>query len=220
MKFPTSHFLQDRISRLLFDFPEVDRLQVYARHFERIPDSRKLQDYREALQIAELLLLNYRPDLMAGRNHLLALLFDMNSLWEEYIYRILQKEYGREWRIQSQQSRVFWERQHIRPDLVLEHRKDPSRRFIIDTKWKTPDQNRPSDSDLKQMYVYNLHWDCRRSILLYPATPANKDTSGRFQLPLADGSVHECRLGFVEVVDGEGLRGDIAGEVINKTISH
>lgn len=214
--FSASPYLQDRISRLLFDFPEVDRLQVRARHFERIPDTRKLQDYQEALQIAELILLNYRPDLMAGRNHLLALLFDMNALWEEYIYRTLQKEYGKEWHIRGQQSHYFWERQRIRPDIVLEHRKAPSRRCVIDTKWKTLDQHRPSDTDLKQMYVYNLHWDCQRSILLYPATPGNRDTGGSFRLPLPDGTEHECHLGFVEVVDNGGLRGDIAKKVIDK----
>lgn len=181
-----------------------------------MPDYRKMHGYWQALSIAQLLLLNYRPDLMAGRNHLLALLFDMNALWEEYIYRILQKEYGTEWHIRGQQSRYFWERQRIRPDLVLEHREDPSRRIVIDTKWKTLDHHRPSDADLKQMYVYNLHWNCQRSILLYPATPGNRDVGGCFRLPMANNRVHECHLGFVEVVDDRGLKGDIAEEVMGK----
>ena len=198
--FSDSPFLQDRISRLLFDFPEVNRIQVRSSHFDRIPDSRKLQDYKEALQIAELILLNYRPDLMAGRNHLLALLFDMNRLWEEFIFRILIKHLSDNWIVQGQQSKTFWQRQSIRPDIVLTYRQDHNRRIIIDTKWKTLNTNKPADQDLKQMYVYNMYWNCKKSILLYPALQGRKKITGKYIQSLTDGSNHECQLAFVNVL--------------------
>jgi 5-methylcytosine-specific restriction enzyme subunit McrC len=196
------------------DFPEVDRLSIQPKHFEQIPDNRKLQPYQEALSIAQLLLLNYRPDLMAGRNHLLALLFDMNSLWEEYIYRVLKKSLGREWQVLAQRSQYFWENQRIKPDIILRNQHNT---YVIDTKWKALEHGRPSDADLKQMYVYNHHWESLQSMLLYPAAHVVQDMEGMYRLPL-DGAEHYCKLGFVEVVDGEGLRRDVGAQVMGKVI--
>jgi 5-methylcytosine-specific restriction enzyme subunit McrC len=36
--------------------------------------------------------------------------------------------------------------------------------MIIDTKWKIPENNKPTDSDLKQMYIYNEYWKSRNAI--------------------------------------------------------
>jgi hypothetical protein len=68
------------------------------------------------------------------------------------------------------------------------------------------------------MYVYNLHRHCQRSILLYPAAPVNQDKGGRFQLPLADGTGHECHLGFVEVVGNQGLKRHVGEQVKEKLL--
>jgi hypothetical protein len=40
---------------------------------------------------------------------------------------------------------------------------------------------------------------------------------GMYRLPL-DGAEHYCKLGFVEVVDGEGLRRDVGAQVMGKVI--
>jgi hypothetical protein len=54
---------------------------------------------------------------------------------------------------------------------------------------------------------------------LYPATLSNRDQGGHFRLPLADGTEHECHLGFVEVVDEKGLRSDVGEQVMGKIIT-
>jgi 5-methylcytosine-specific restriction enzyme subunit McrC len=41
---------------------------------------------------------------------------------------------------------------------------------VLDTKWKNVSGNKPSDNDLKQMFVYNLYYDCVNSALLYPSS--------------------------------------------------
>jgi 5-methylcytosine-specific restriction enzyme subunit McrC len=97
----------------------------------------------------------------------------MNDLWEEYIYRQLLKNKPDNWLIRAQNSKHFWKlnnsnnRKVIRPDIVI-HDRTTDIKIILDTKWKLPVNNIPSDDDLKQMYVYNEYWIGKNAILLYP----------------------------------------------------
>ena len=68
----------------------------------------------------------------------------------------------------KEQNRIpFWETRGLRADIVVE---TADKKFVIDTKWKVLKDNKPSDSDLKQIFVYNLHYNTDLSILLYPKT--------------------------------------------------
>jgi 5-methylcytosine-specific restriction enzyme subunit McrC len=65
---------------------------------------------------------------------MLALLFDMNKLWEEYILvRLKQASINHNIKVYGQNSKTFWSNISIRPDIVLEN---DDEQFIIDTKWK------------------------------------------------------------------------------------
>lgn len=166
-----SPLLKDRVHGLLLLFPDLTDLPVSARTFENLVFDRKTSHYQEAMEIAALLLLNYRPDISAGRNHVLAILFDMNDLWEEYIYRKLLQHKPAHWSIQAQDSKRFWAMSNgsytksIKPDLVV---CNGNQNLVIDTKWKLPENNVPADADLKQMYVYNEYWEAKNAMLLYP----------------------------------------------------
>lgn len=98
--------------------------------------------------------------------------------------------------IKGQQSKPFWERKTIRPDIVIG--KD-DQTYVIDTKWKIIDINKPSDADLKQMYVYNHHWQSKKSMLLYPNGGKQVSNLGSFALPFNDDE-HSCKLGLVKVL--------------------
>ncbi len=194
--------LKDRIGRLLLDFPDLERLKVKAQHFERIPADRKHAPYERALEIAKLLLLNFRPDLKAGQQNMIALMFDMNQLWEEYIYRVLKRELKDDWIVEGQSRRRFWEKKQIRPDIVLRHRRRPEV-YVIDTKWKLPEKLKPSDNDLKQMFAYNHYWDCTHSLLLYPAEEESKFHGSYSKQIFLDDRLqdHYCSMGFLDLVD-------------------
>lgn len=200
--------ISDKIGRVRARFPDVSRIKVDATVFDRVPLSRKHQPYQKALSIAKLILLNYRPDIKAGRKDLLAIMFDMNRLWEEYVLRILKKSNDGTWKIKGQESKYFWKHKTIRPDIVLE--KDGVT-YVVDTKWKTIKNNKPSDTDLKQMYVYNHHWKAQRSMLLYPMNDNQKLNQGQFALKM-DEKDHSCQLGFAKVLDDD-LR-------LNTTLAH
>ncbi|MBK7341707.1 MAG: hypothetical protein IPJ06_00540 [Saprospiraceae bacterium] len=161
--------MKDKLGRLLLDFPDLPDMPVTLRTFQNLTYDRKTERYKSAIEIAAMLLLNYRPDVRGGRNHVLAILFDMNQLWEEYVYRraraTLAKAYPT-WSIHRQRQKDFWHlpdqqrKKVIKPDIVLSRKEGQDEAVIIvDTKWKTPDSYLPSDADLKQVYVYNEYWE-------------------------------------------------------------
>ena len=111
--------------------------------------------------MAKLILLNYSPDVRRGSEDVLAILFDMNLLWELFVYRTLKKgESKGGYKVSAQNQKKFWNSRRIRPDLVLNW--EDGRCVVIDTKWKLIDDFRPADTDLKQMYAYNMYWQTRR----------------------------------------------------------
>ncbi|TQO38695.1 5-methylcytosine-specific restriction enzyme subunit McrC [Arenibacter algicola] len=210
-----SPLLKDKIGRLKIMFPEVKTLEVSESHFSKITESRKHVPYEKAVAIAKLILLNYRPDIKAGHKDLLAIMFDMNVLWEEYVFRILKKKQSKEFQVLGQGKKLFWGRsQKIQPDIVLIH-KATNQTFIIDTKWKVLNKNRPGDDDLKQMYVYNHYWESYHSMLLYPQSNDQQDLLGSFALPIGD-KVHQCQLSFAKVLKNGGLNNDISQDIIDK----
>jgi 5-methylcytosine-specific restriction enzyme subunit McrC len=201
-------------------FPEVKTIKVSESHFTKITESRKHIPYEKALSIAKLILLNYRPDIKAGHKDLLAIMFDMNVLWEEYVFRILKRKQSKEFQVLGQRKKLFWgNSQKIKPDIVLIH-KATNQTFIIDTKWKVLNKNRPSDDDLKQMYVYNHYWKSYHSILLYPQTNGQKNILGSFRVPMGD-KEHQCQLSFAEVLKNGSLNKNISQNIIKElNITH
>jgi 5-methylcytosine-specific restriction enzyme subunit McrC len=164
--------LNDRLYGLLFSFPELDNIDVTPSTFSNLVFDRKTSAYEEAISIAAMILLNYRPDIQNGQNNVLAILFDMNDLWEEYVYRQLLRFCQPSVQIIPQEYKKVWERESnssaskgIKPDIVLE---TTNKTLIIDTKWKLPEDDIPSDADLKQMFMYNEYWDNANAILFYP----------------------------------------------------
>jgi 5-methylcytosine-specific restriction enzyme subunit McrC len=167
----SSPLLNDRLYSLLFSFPELDNIHVTPLTFSNLVFDRKTSAYEEAISIAVMILLNYRPDIQNGQNNVLAILFDMNDLWEEYVYRQLLRFCNPSTRIKPQDPKKIWESKingvskRVKPDLVLE---TANKTLIIDTKWKLPEDDIPSDADLKQMFMYNEYWDKANAILFYP----------------------------------------------------
>src|SRR5699024_7810984 len=124
------------------------------------------------INIARLILLNYHPDISQGRQSVLALMFDMNKLWEKYMIMLMRRHLGDRFKVGAQKGKVFWQAKNLakrlKPDILLEKRSNPSEKIVIDTKWKIPSHMEPSDEDLRQMFAYNRLFKCQKSILLYP----------------------------------------------------
>lgn len=206
--------LKDRLNRLLFEFQEIDNIEISEKHFRKIVFDRKNSDYQKAFDIAKIIILNYSPSLNYGSENLLTLLFDMNALWEEYIFRILQKHKKDEEKVSRQDTKKFWKNKCIRPDIIFKTKKET---FVIDTKWKIIETNNPSDEDLKQMFVYNLHWDAEKALLLYPKTGQTDSGFEEFHYDKLD-SKKKCKTSFVDITEGGSIKSSekIAEEIFSK----
>ena len=223
--------LTDRISRLRISFPEIQEIEIYQHHFDKIQESRKTLTYTGALQIAKMIILNYSPDIRSGEENMLTLLFDMNKLWEEYIYRMLLRTPHEALTVNFQNKEKFWEGRTIRPDLVITKTfADRNETFVIDTKWKIVDSNKASDDDLKQIYAYNLYWGSRKSLLLYPGLTVTEEIFGNFhkgrherlhEIGLENldyDRTNQCKVSFIKVLDENGNLDFSVGEKILKKL--
>ncbi|MFK7936036.1 MAG: McrC family protein, partial [Saprospiraceae bacterium] len=157
--------LRARLQRILQYFPNQKVRRYTADDFLKIRYDRQTLRYKNAIEIARLLLLNYSPDIRGGQQHLLAILFDMNLLYEEYVYQQLKRLNIPELVVRRQQTTPFWNRRTLRPDIILEHQE---KRYVLDTKWKILKRVHPNLEDVKQMYIYNQFFAAEHGVLLYP----------------------------------------------------
>jgi 5-methylcytosine-specific restriction enzyme subunit McrC len=177
----TSHnaYLRDRANSILLRFPELRDIEVTSETFDTLSFNRKTEDYRNALKLAKLLLLHYAPKQIGHGDNILALMFDMNKLWEEFVYCTLRSKLP-DYHVSSQVVRRYWRLnasptfKTIRPDIVIYNNLNEVV-GIIDTKWKRPDKT-PSDGDLHQMYVYSKIFDTNKVALLYPSVDEQTTT--------------------------------------------
>lgn len=196
----TNNKLKDKLNRILFQFQDYQQVMINKNHFEKLVKDRKTQPYLKAIDIAKMIILNYSPNLNSGNDNMLTLLFDMNKLWEEYIYRILQKHKPTGYEVSFQNSDKFWEHKTIRPDIVITNQQDEN--FVIDTKWKIVTANNPSDDDLKQMFTYNLHWEAQKTLLLYPKIEQEDSHFGEFHYNKLK---FKCKIGFLKVHNSSNI---------------
>ncbi len=222
-KISTNPNVRDKLARLKLDLPDISENKIQKHHFEKIPANRKTEPYREALKIARMIILNYSPDIKSGMENMLALIFDMNKLWEEYIFRRMLKSKPENCHVTFQNSMVFWETasylKTIRPDIVVTHsNKGQKEILVIDTKWKIVDFQNPADDDLKQMYAYNMYWDAGKCMLLYPKVSEFPESWGEFRKGRE--TENRCKLGFVNVLnsDSNGLNLKIGEDIFSKLI--
>lgn len=96
----SSDYIKHKAKSLIFEFPELNDIGVSAALFEKLTFDRKTEDYRKAVELSKMILLNYMPNLEYNkRNHVLALMFDMNKLWEEYVYIELKRKLGADYMV-------------------------------------------------------------------------------------------------------------------------
>ena len=164
--------LASRIGALLLLFPEMPDRRITLKDFERIVINRKTIVYINALGIAKLILLNYHPDIKHGTNDVLALMFDMNKLWEKFVYMSLRKKLIN-YSVKAQNTKDFWQtgsgdRTTIRADIFIKNKENT---VVLDTKWRNLYGKNPSSSDLQQLFVYHKFYKAMKTALVYPGTP-------------------------------------------------
>lgn len=160
-----------RARTLLLHWPELPQVKIPQ---ERPVLNRKTEHYGPALDLALLLLRAHSPSLQQGRTQALALLFDMNSLFEEYVEILLRRAAAQVGAtVHPQTEKRFWASINARPDIVVSIRPTledprPARTCIVDMKWKVPKGGKPTPDDIRQVYAYCHLWGAGHGLLLYP----------------------------------------------------
>lgn len=198
----TNKSLIGRIGALLLNFPEMPNIKVNESTFDKIIYNRKNQHYQKGIEIAKLLLLQYHPDLSQGNNHVLALMFDMNLLWEQFIYVSLKKNKNDFSKVKPQTSKHFWKptngrRTSMKPDIYIETQ--DARKIVLDTKWKNLNGYNPSPDDLRQMYVYHEFYEAEKVALVYPGDNAKSKKGNYFDRYGIHDETKQCSIVLLDV---------------------
>ncbi|MGK7653227.1 McrC family protein [Roseovarius sp. B08] len=179
VRLSTSADNQRCLRELSFTYAGVTPVPPSALRWDRIVLDRTSGRWRELLSLARLLLGERYQMTSAGHSEGHALLFEMNTLFEEYIARLLQRALaGTAFRATTQGGHrdCLYEdgtgRFRTRPDILI--RDGNGIAMVLDTKWKrmTPRIDDPkqgvSQSDVYQLMAYSRIYECDRVMLLYP----------------------------------------------------
>jgi 5-methylcytosine-specific restriction enzyme subunit McrC len=227
-EFSLNDFLFSKVKNLLINLENISDINVTDSTFTNLTYDRKTEGYRRAVDIAKMILLNYSPDIQSGKDNLLSLLFDMNDIFERFIFHRMKKVEHlyehKNLRVKPQQSKKFWNSKTIRPDIVIEYfdkEESLEKKVIVDTKWKVVNPKYPSDNDLKQIYTYNLHFGAAHGYLLYPKVGNAEDCGFSYHKSVAveeEYSEHACSQMFIDMFDLNNLIKDNLGNEIVENV--
>ncbi len=170
---------QRMLRELSFAYADVREVPIASLRWDQITLDRTNQRWRELLSFARLLLSDRHQQTSAGAIDGHALLFEMNTLFEQYVARLITPALiGSGYRVSSQggHRNCLFEaetgRFRTRPDLII--RQGDHTVLVIDTKWKrmAPRIDDPkqgiSQADVYQLMAYSQLYRCRNVMLLYP----------------------------------------------------
>ena len=123
--------------------------------------------------------------LSAGNISINSMLFDMNKLFETFMFRAIRQVYGGKAHYQSRCNYMVEQINNgknfvkLRPDIIINNN---SGNYIIDMKWKMP-KSFPKESDVYQMNAYSTAIaNIKKVFLLYPKTSNSDILTGDYLL--------------------------------------
>lgn len=175
---------QQKIREFLFIFDEVSTCEDYKNFFAKLIINRQVKYYEQTLLWCKIFLLGDTFTPHKGDDLALALLFDMNALFESYVGNFIKKKLPGT--ILQHQEKYLIEKPRefrLKPDIFLEGK------FIADTKWKIIRQDinesekkyKISQADLYQLYAYGKKYECGKLYLIYPKIDDAKQESMKFE---------------------------------------
>ena len=164
---------QQRIREFLFVFDEIEISHNIKTDFSKIKLNRQMKDYQQVLLWCKTFLFENSFSPYKGNDIAFALLFDMNLLFESFVYSYLKKSSNfQDIKSQDRTHYLAYEngigRFRLKPDIVINGGK-----IIADTKWKILSQDKAYNGvlqdDMYQLYAYGTKYDnCEKMYLIYP----------------------------------------------------
>ena len=164
---------QQRIREFLFVFDEIEISHNIKTDFSKIKLNRQMKDYEQVLLWCKTFLFENSFSPYKGNDIAFALLFDMNLLFESFVYSYLKKSSNfQDIKSQDRTHHLAYEngigRFRLKPDIVIN-----SGKIIADTKWKILSEDKAYNGvlqdDMYQLYAYGTKYDnCEKMYLIYP----------------------------------------------------
>ena len=164
---------QQRIREFLFVFDEIEISHNIKTDFSKIKLNRQMKDYEQVLLWCKTFLFENSFSPYRGNDVAFALLFDMNLLFESFVYSYLKKSSNfQDIKSQDRTHHLAYEngigRFRLKPDIVINGGK-----IIADTKWKILSEDKAYNGvlqdDMYQLYAYGTKYDnCEKIYLIYP----------------------------------------------------
>ena len=178
-----SEELSRKTSQLLGWMADVDDRPVRVSELDALPVNRLTQRYSRALMMARWFLSSQAPDLRQGHSDGLALLFDMNVLFQRTLGALIRRVLPAGLHLREEGPRRYLaadqlgQRQfQMRPDLCILRGDEVL--AIADAKWKLlevePESGRHgvAQADAYQLHAYATTYQCGQVALWYPKRPA------------------------------------------------
>lgn len=172
------------LSKCIFIFKEIDNV-VFTNpsQLNKIKINKLLKEYKNTFSLWNMLYFWNSPDFSENTKENFSFVFDMNSLFEEFIFEFIKKnqikidENIENIKSQTSDKYVFKNNKfNLKPDIIINKYNE---KIIIDTKYKKLDKEKSyfwvSSADIYQMLTYWMRyfWDYdinikKNIILLYP----------------------------------------------------
>lgn len=213
---------QRRLRELAFTYADIADVPVSILRWDDVVLDRTNGRWRELLTLARLLLGERFQSTSAGGGEGFSLLFEMNTLFEEYVARILKRALAdTDLRVVSQGGRLYCletvdKRQvfQTRPDILI--KRGDAVLQVIDTKWKRivaridDPKHGVSQADVYQMMAYGRLYGCGRLTLVYPHHREIGGDEGHIGVYTVNSSQDRLELFSVDVSRSEDFKSRLA----------
>ena len=163
LKFITNYYAD--IDLICFDKVKAEKIKL----------SRNQEMFKKPFRLAKMFIENATVDLTKNRLENIILLWDMNKLFEEFVFELLKRNENKNglegWKFTAQKGKYLFKNNKDKfrmtnADIFAEKGKE---KVIIDTKYKKIETLKDvSNSDIFQVTTYCLLHNATKGILLYP----------------------------------------------------
>jgi 5-methylcytosine-specific restriction enzyme subunit McrC len=221
------------LRELTFAYADIADVAVPALRWDEVVLDRTNQRWRELMSLAKLLLGERFQTTSSGETQGFSLLFEMNTLFEEYVARMLGRALSRDGlTVKRQGGRLYCleeldgegrRRFQTIPDILVQ--RGHKTVLVIDTKWKRlsariDDQKQGiSQADLYQILAYGGIYCCQRLMLLYPHNASLGGTDQFTARYRVTGSEDELAIATIDVGVAKGMA-ERLGALVQRQIAH
>lgn len=221
-----------RLQELAFAYADITDVPVKVLGWDQVILDRTNRRWAELLNLVRLLLSERFQTSTSGAIAGFSLLFDMNTLFEEYVGRLVRRALaGTDLRVSLQGGRLYWVTDEengrklfqTKPDILIRDAKGVT--GIIDTKWKRissriDDPKRGvSQADVYQMMAYGSLYQSPRLILLFPHHAGLPERDGRLAVHRIGAEDAWLETASLDVSHGNGMLERLRRLVLDQEIN-